>query len=174
MATLGSIVHTSNEDADIQSLFTCSFAHLLEDQDVGIAISRSECSELRPLNSGDFLPPEIFIEIFRLCCNDLKDGRTLAQNDINPEIINGPWNLSQVCARWRALCLSTASLWTTITLCSKSGEVRDIHPSLGAVALLEEGLRRCRTLTFISQFKDFSFKWDGSSPSFHIVLSGSH
>jgi hypothetical protein len=145
MATHGFGAHTSDEDTGLHSFFTCPFAHSVEDQDVEITMSESECSNL-PVNNGDFnvLPPEIFIEIFRLCSNDdLEDGRMLSQTNDKPEIINGPWNLSQVCAHWRALCLSTPSLWTTITICSETVELKDIHPSLGAVALLEEGLRRC-------------------------------
>jgi hypothetical protein len=72
-----------------------AFIHLFEDQDIEIArSSQSECSRF-PVDGGDFLPPEIFIEIFRLCPNDgFEDQRMLAQKNKGPDIINGPWNLS--------------------------------------------------------------------------------
>ncbi|KAJ7511686.1 hypothetical protein B0H11DRAFT_1952612 [Mycena galericulata] len=55
------------------------------------------------------LPPEIMHEIFSWTLSD--PGPT-----IPPCNIKSPWNLSQVCGRWRAIALSQPSLWSNIAI----------------------------------------------------------
>jgi hypothetical protein len=90
--------------ADIdEQLASVSYSRpqLLEDRKTNINDMLNNCRNLlSPLRS---LPVEILAEIFRHCFH----GTTFLPRSIG----DSPWNISQVCRRWRAVALSTSDLW---------------------------------------------------------------
>ncbi|KAJ6580786.1 hypothetical protein B0H19DRAFT_894069, partial [Mycena capillaripes] len=54
------------------------------------------------------LPPEVLGEIFSWTMPSVNDALDLGRFDTGA---NSPWVLTRVCSRWRAISLSTPSLW---------------------------------------------------------------
>ncbi|KAF8910610.1 hypothetical protein CPB84DRAFT_1231141 [Gymnopilus junonius] len=54
------------------------------------------------------LPPEVLTEIFRLCLPKEKF--------IRPSASHAPLLLTQVCSAWRTICISSATLWSSLEI----------------------------------------------------------
>jgi hypothetical protein len=76
-------------------------------------------------------PPELLGEIFPWTLPSIADVRD------NFEILGSPWSLTHVSSRWRAVSLSTPSLWSQVIVYSD-----DVYP----VSLIETQIQRAQKL----------------------------
>ncbi|KAJ7609005.1 hypothetical protein FB45DRAFT_707482, partial [Roridomyces roridus] len=69
------------------------------------ALHEEDSAILSPLRR---VPPEILAEIFSWTLPGPDDGFALAGRKVK----HSPWILGHICRRWRAIALSTPSLWS--------------------------------------------------------------
>ncbi|KAL0567018.1 hypothetical protein V5O48_014974 [Marasmius crinis-equi] len=123
------------------------------------------------------LPPEILVEIFRICCSlgsNLVRQLYGTENHFNAP----PLRLSHVCQLWRNLVLSTSSLWSTFTI--DPGYFRIIQlpllslylqrsrGSLLRIKIEDSGMDGCARWSTAYQRKDMML-WDLFSHSERIL-----
>ncbi|KAJ6580756.1 hypothetical protein B0H19DRAFT_982308, partial [Mycena capillaripes] len=58
------------------------------------------------------IPPEVLGEVFSWTLPSITDALSRGRFDMEAS----PWVLTQICSRWRAISLSTSSLWSCITI----------------------------------------------------------
>ncbi|KAJ7647871.1 hypothetical protein FB45DRAFT_210328 [Roridomyces roridus] len=125
---------------------------------------REHQGALSPLRG---LPIEILASIFVL----LPSENLLAPG------ASGPWCISAVCSRWRAIALSLPSLWTDVTLNFRDGvDVKDMDIN-GVLLKLEVHLERSAQLPLALDYTCFSDDEPGvvlDQESLTLGLLGQH
>ncbi|KAJ8089078.1 hypothetical protein PM082_014326 [Marasmius tenuissimus] len=87
------------------------------------------------------LPPEILVEIFRICTfGDAFTGQFPGSLDTR----KAPWKLTQVCRAWRSVSASASSLWTQVSIYKSRGPTVSASRMASLEALLSIQLERSR------------------------------
>ncbi|KAJ7607983.1 hypothetical protein FB45DRAFT_1067713 [Roridomyces roridus] len=115
--------------ADSGAHYTCS-------------ISRKPPTRLSPVRS---LPSEILGEIFAWTLPTVAE----ASDRTSFKFHHSPWNLTHVCSRWRAIAISTPSLWSLLVL-----PYEKYHYPMGAA---ETQVQRAQTLKI--HFYGRNYEW---------------
>ncbi|KAJ6546084.1 hypothetical protein DFH09DRAFT_653677 [Mycena vulgaris] len=111
-------------------------------------------------------PPEILAEIFTFCLPSKNDSFDL-------KACEAPWLLGKICARWRAVVISTPRLWRTISVDLCRGSSYWPQPSPHTLAhLVKIFLERSRIFPFTVRIRaDQTFT---SSPVLDMLMTESH
>ncbi|KAJ7483447.1 hypothetical protein FB451DRAFT_106651 [Mycena latifolia] len=116
----------------------------LEEERASLSIFHSKnIAILSPLRR---MPAEILCEIFSLTLPSLSEATDCGRFDVK----NSPWVLGHICSHWRAIALSSPSLWSLVVINLKNYHPDDYDPLLPASAyplvFLETQIQRARTL----------------------------
>ncbi|KAF7366655.1 F-box domain-containing protein [Mycena sanguinolenta] len=122
--------HLDNEISKLQEKLK-----QLEDERTALLSYRTRNTAiLSPLRR---MPPEVLAEIFSWTLPSVNDALS-----IGSDTVQSPWLLTRINSRWRAVCLSTTSLWSRIVFDYESSD----PPRNYSLALAETHIHRAQNL----------------------------